>query len=75
MIIRRQSPNLFTSDVILQRHNFTGQHVRQRHDVIFYWRPLHEANKKRKFNPQTLQEIDLHAENRTYYKVTICLNF
>ena len=26
---------MFTSDVIL-RHNFMGQHVRQRHDVIFF---------------------------------------
>ena len=30
-----QSADLFTNDIILQRHNFTGQHVRQRHDVIF----------------------------------------
>ena len=35
MIIRFQSADLFTSDVILQCHNFTSQHVRQRHDVIF----------------------------------------
>ena len=27
---------MFTSDVILQPHNFTGQHVRERHDVIFW---------------------------------------
>ena len=38
MIIRcLQSAHLFTGDVILRRHNFTGQHVRQRHDVIFYY--------------------------------------
>ena len=28
--------DLFTSDVILQRHNFTSQHMKQCHDVIFF---------------------------------------
>ena len=31
-----QSDDLFTSDVILRRHNFTGQHGRQGHHVIFW---------------------------------------
>ena len=36
MIIRCQSADLFTSDIILQCHNFTSQDVRQRHDVILF---------------------------------------
>ena len=30
-----QAADFFISDVILQCHNFTSQHVKQRHDVIF----------------------------------------
>ena len=37
MIMRCPITWLFISDVILQCHNFTGQHVRQRHDVIFVY--------------------------------------
>ena len=35
MIIRFQSADLFTSDIILEGHNFTSQHMRLRQDVIF----------------------------------------
>ena len=30
-----QSADLFTSDIILWRHNFASQHMKQRRDVIF----------------------------------------
>ena len=36
IIIRCPTAYLFTNNVILQRYIFKSQHVRQRHDVIFF---------------------------------------
>ena len=46
MIIRWPISWLFTTDIILWRHNFTSQHVKQRHDFIFLFFDLSQITRR-----------------------------